>query len=180
MVFLEFRFLCVLGGRQTPKTVCKGGLDKVTPALQVVIVSHLLGNTREMATVWIVLSGSRCGILGFALASIVTLERCRRSCGGALSRNLYRGSINLWCPADSDRPTDGWAVSLAIFKSDFLVALGWIFAKRSLPLSGRAVVHKPPPVASHAVGYPQCPLSMASIQQGWVVCQPSARPKRRG
>ena len=50
MVLLEFRFLCVLGGLQTPKTVCKGGLDKVTPALQVVIVSHLLGNTREMAT----------------------------------------------------------------------------------------------------------------------------------
>ena len=25
MVFLEFRFLCVLGGLQTPKTVCKGG-----------------------------------------------------------------------------------------------------------------------------------------------------------
>ena len=24
MVFLEFRFTCVLGGRQTPKTVCKG------------------------------------------------------------------------------------------------------------------------------------------------------------
>ena len=103
------------------------------------------GSTRELGTVWIVLSGSRCGILGFALASIVTLERCRRSCGGALSRNLHRGSINLWCPADSDRPTDGWAVSLAIFQE-------WLFScsrvnicQTLLPLSGRAVV----PQATH-------------------------------
>ena len=35
----------------------------------------------------------------------------------------------------------------------------------SLSLGGR-LSHKPPPVASHAVGYPQCPLSMAGIQQG--------------
>ena len=48
---LEFRFICVLGGQQTPKTVCKGGLDKVTPALQVVIVPYLLGSTRELGTV---------------------------------------------------------------------------------------------------------------------------------
>ena len=27
-----------------PKTVCKGGLDKVTPALQVVIIRYLLGD----------------------------------------------------------------------------------------------------------------------------------------
>ena len=131
-----------------------------------------------MATVWIVLSGSRCGILGFALASIVTLERCRRSCGGALSRNLYRGSINLWCPADSDRPTDGWAVSLAIFKSDFLVALGWIFAKRSLPLSGRAVVHKLPTVGSQSVGYHQMPLETdyhTAVGRLWVNSPPDLR-----
>ena len=30
-----------------PKTVCKGWIDKVTPALQVVIVSHLLGEHKR-------------------------------------------------------------------------------------------------------------------------------------
>ena len=39
------------GRLETPKTVCKGGLDKVTPALQVVIVPYLLGSTRELGTV---------------------------------------------------------------------------------------------------------------------------------
>ena len=39
-----------LGGLQTPQDGLQGVIDKVTPALQVVIVSHLLGNTREMAT----------------------------------------------------------------------------------------------------------------------------------
>ena len=47
----SFVFARVLGVCRPPKTVCKGWIDKVTPALQVVIVSHLLGNTREMATV---------------------------------------------------------------------------------------------------------------------------------
>ena len=48
---LEFRFLCVLGGRQTPKTVLQGWMEYATPALQVVIVPCLLGSTRELGTV---------------------------------------------------------------------------------------------------------------------------------
>ena len=44
---LEFRFLCVLGGRQTPQDGLQGWIDKVTPALQVVIVSHLLGEHKR-------------------------------------------------------------------------------------------------------------------------------------
>ena len=64
MVLLEFRFLCVLGGRQTPKTVCKGGLDKVTPALQVVIVSHLLGEHKRDGNRMNSSDSWRCGILG--------------------------------------------------------------------------------------------------------------------
>ena len=48
---LEFRFTCVLGGRQTPKTVCKGWMEYATPALQVVIVPYQLGSTRELGTV---------------------------------------------------------------------------------------------------------------------------------
>ena len=81
MVLLEFRFICVLGGRQTPQD----GLQGVD-----------------------VLSGSRCGILGFTPASIVTLERCRRSCGGALSRNLHRGSLTHDAlPIATDRPMGG-------------------------------------------------------------------------
>ena len=51
MVLLEFRFTCVLGGRQTPKTVCKGWMEYATPALQVVIVPYQLGSTRELGTV---------------------------------------------------------------------------------------------------------------------------------
>ena len=95
MVLLEFRLLVSWEFADHPRRFARGGLDKVTPALQVVIVSHLLGehkrdgnrmNSSKRFTVW---------YIGFALASIVTLERCRRSCGGALSRNLYRGSINL-------------------------------------------------------------------------------------
>ena len=47
MVLLEFRFARVLGVCRPPKTVCKGWIDKVTPALQVVIVSHLLGEHKR-------------------------------------------------------------------------------------------------------------------------------------
>ena len=61
----DFRFLCVLGGRQTPQDGLQGvDWDKVTPALQVVIVSHLLGehkidgNRMNSSDSW------RCGILG--------------------------------------------------------------------------------------------------------------------
>ena len=46
---LEFRFICVLGGQQTPQDgLQKGGLDKVTPALQVVIVPYLLGEHKRV------------------------------------------------------------------------------------------------------------------------------------
>ena len=51
MVFLEFRFTCVLGVRQTPKTVLQGWMEYATPALQVVIVPYQLGSTRELGTV---------------------------------------------------------------------------------------------------------------------------------
>ena len=45
---LEFRFLCVLGSfADHPRRFARGGLDKVTPALQVVIVSHLLGEHKR-------------------------------------------------------------------------------------------------------------------------------------
>ena len=64
MVLLEFRFARVLGSLPTTKTVCKGGLDKVTPALQVVIVSHLLGEHKRDGNRMNSPGGSRCGILG--------------------------------------------------------------------------------------------------------------------
>ena len=48
---LEFRFLCVLGGRQTPQDGLQGWMEYATPALQVVIVPYLLGSTRELGTV---------------------------------------------------------------------------------------------------------------------------------
>lgn len=63
------------------------------------------GISTKVTTVWIVPSGSRCSILDFILAVVVTLGRCERCWSGALSRNSHRGSINLWCPADK-RPTD--------------------------------------------------------------------------
>ena len=48
-----------------PKRFAKGWMEYATPALQVVIVPYLLGSTRELGAVWIVPSGSRCGILGY-------------------------------------------------------------------------------------------------------------------
>ena len=61
---------------------------------------------------------SRCGILGFALASIVTLERCRRSCGGALSRNLHRAVLTYDAlPIATDQPMGGrfpWRYSQSV------------------------------------------------------------------
>ena len=160
-----------------PRRFCKGWMEYATPALQVVIVPYLLGSTRELGTVWIVLSGSRCGILGFALASIVTLERCRRSCGGALSRNLHRGSINLWCPADSDRPTDGWAVSLAIFPECELVLMllgEYLPNAPSLSLGGRLSTSYPLWVVSRWATT-KCFMRLATIQQ-WVGCESTLRP----
>ena len=48
MVLLEFRFARVLGSLPTTQDGLQGGgLDKVTPALQVVIVSHLLGEHKR-------------------------------------------------------------------------------------------------------------------------------------
>ena len=46
--FLEFRFTCVLGVRQTPKTVCKEWMEYATPALQVVIVPYQLGEHKRV------------------------------------------------------------------------------------------------------------------------------------
>ena len=51
MVLLGVSFYLCLGGRQTPKTVCKGWMEYATPALQVVIVPYQLGSTRELGTV---------------------------------------------------------------------------------------------------------------------------------
>ena len=48
---LEFRFTCVLGGRQTPQDGLQGWMEYATPALQVVIVPYQLGSTRELGTV---------------------------------------------------------------------------------------------------------------------------------
>ena len=62
---LEFSFyLCLGWSANSPRRFARGGLDKVTPALQVVIVSHLLGehkidgNRMNSSNSW------RCGILG--------------------------------------------------------------------------------------------------------------------
>ena len=48
MVLLEFRFARVLGVfADHPRRFARGWIDKVTPALQVVIVSHLLGEHKR-------------------------------------------------------------------------------------------------------------------------------------
>ena len=62
---LEFRFLCVLGGWQTPQDGLQG-VDwiKSTPALQVVIVSHLLGEHKRDGNRMNSSDSWRCGILG--------------------------------------------------------------------------------------------------------------------
>ena len=45
---LEFSFYLCLGEfADHPRRFARGGLDKVTPALQVVIVSHLLGEHKR-------------------------------------------------------------------------------------------------------------------------------------
>ena len=96
MVLLEFRFLCVLGGLQTPQDGLQG-VDWIKSDASLASRDCTL-STGEHKRVRNRMNSSKrftVGILGFALASIVTLERCRRSCGGALSRNLHRGSINL-------------------------------------------------------------------------------------
>ena len=81
-------------------------MEYATPALQVVIVPYQLGEHKR-AVYWAI-----------ALASIVTLERCRRSCGGALS-NLHRAVLTYDAlPIATDRPMGGrfpWRYS----KSDF-------------------------------------------------------------
>ena len=132
----------------------------MTPALQVVIIRYLLGVSTKVTTVWIVPSGSRCSILDFVLAVVVTLGRCERCWSGALSRNSHRGSINLWCPADK-RPTDRLgAVTLGNIPEWLLAALGWIFAKRSLTHSWVRLSHKPPTAGSQSVGYHPMPLEI--------------------
>ena len=52
MVLLGVSFSMCLGwSANSPRRFARGGLDKVTPALQVVIVPYLLGSTRELGTV---------------------------------------------------------------------------------------------------------------------------------
>ena len=86
MVLLEFRFARVLGSLPTTQDGLQGvdGICDASLASRDCTLST--GGAQESygAVYWAI-----------ALASIVTLERCRRSCGGALSRNLHRGSINL-------------------------------------------------------------------------------------
>ena len=96
MVLLGVSFLLVswVVGK-LPKTVCKGWMEYATPALQVVIVPYQLGEHKRVRNRMNSSKVHGAVYWAIALASIVTLERCRRSCGGALSRNLHRGSINL-------------------------------------------------------------------------------------
>ena len=51
MVLLGVSFSMCLGWSANSQDGLQGWMEYATPALQVVIVSHLLGNTREMATV---------------------------------------------------------------------------------------------------------------------------------
>ena len=157
--------------------VCKGGLDKVTPALQVVIIRYLLGDFNKGNNRMNSSSGSRCSILDFVLAVVVTLGRCERCWSGALSRNSHRGSINLWCPADK-RPTDRLgAVTLGNIQSGFLAALGWIFAKRSLTHSWVRLSTSHPRRAVNRWATTQCPLRLAAMQL-WVGCVSTLRTLR--
>ena len=122
-------------------------------------------------------SGSRCSILDFVLAVVVTLGRCERCWSGALSRNSHRGSINLWCPADK-RPTDRLgAVTLGNIQSGFLAALGWIFAKRSLTHSWVRLSTSHPRRAVNRWATTQCPLRLAAMQL-WVGCVSTLRTLR--
>ena len=140
--------------------VCKGGLDKVTPALQVVIIRYLLGDFNKGNNRMNSSSGSRCSILDFVLAVVVTLGRCERCWSGALSRNSHRGSINLWCPADK-RPTDRLgAVTLGNIP-EWLFSCSWVNVSQTLTHSLlSAVVHKPPTAGSQSVGYHPMPLEI--------------------
>ena len=132
------------------------------------------GISTKVTTVWIVPSGSRCSILDFVLAVVVTLGRCERCWSGALSRNSHRGSINLWCPADK-RPTDRLgAVTLGNIQSGFLAALGWIFAKRSLTHSWVRLSLSHPRRAVNRWATTQCPLRLAAMQLWVELCQLSA------
>ena len=138
------------------------------------------GISTKVTTVWIVLGVSEAVYWAFVLASIVTLGRCGRCWSGVLSRNPHRGSINLWCPADK-RPTDRWMGGLSpgdiprAWVSSH--ALGWIFAKRSLPPSGSAVVHKLPPAPGWRWATTNAPWANQGAAGGMVVCQ-AAWPKR--
>ena len=158
--------------------VCKGWLDKVTPALQVVIIRYLLGISTKVTTVWIVPSGSRCSILDFILAVVVTLGRCERCWSGALSRNSHRGSINLWCPADK-RPTDRLgAVTLAIFP-EWLFSCSWVNICQT-PLTHswvRLSTTSHPRRAVNRWATTQCPLRLTAMQL-WVGCVSTLRTLR--
>ena len=157
--------------------VCKGGLDKVTPALQVVIIRYLLGDFNKGNNRMNSSSGSRCSILDFVLAVVVTLGRCERCWSGALSRNSHRGSINLWCPADK-RPTDRLgAVTLGNIP-EWLFSCSWVNICQTLTHSLlSAVVLSHPRRAVNRWATTQCPLRLAAMQL-WVGCVSTLRTLR--
>ena len=65
MVLLGVSFyLCLGWSANSPRRFARGGLDKVTPALQVVIVSHLLGEHKRDGNRMNSSDSWRCGILG--------------------------------------------------------------------------------------------------------------------
>ena len=150
----------------------QGWLDKVTPALQIVIIRYLLGDFNKGNNRMNSSSGSRCSILDFILAVVVTLGRCERCWSGALSRNSHRGSINLWCPADK-RPTDRLgAVTLGNIPR-VAFSCSWVNICQTLTHSLlSAVVHKTTHGGQSIGGLPpNAPWDWLPCSCGWVVCQ---------
>ena len=60
----SFVFWLLGASENSPRRFARGGLDKVTPALQVVIVSHLLGEHKRDGNRMNSSDSWRCGILG--------------------------------------------------------------------------------------------------------------------
>ena len=99
-----------------PKTVCKGWIDKVTPALQVVIGKPFTGEHKRDGNRMNSSDSWRCGILAFALASVATLSGVSGLV--AVSYAVTYTAVAITCDTVpiSDRPTDGWARSRRIFQ----------------------------------------------------------------
>ena len=157
--------------------VCKGGWIKWRQPCKSWLYVTYWGISTKVTTVWIVPSGSRCSILDFILAVVVTLGRCERCWSGALSRNSHRGSINLWCPADK-RPTDRLgAVTLGnIPRVAFSCSWVNICQTHSLTLEcGCPTSH--PRRAVNRWATTQCPLRLTAMQL-WVGCVSTLRTLR--